>query len=526
MQELERVIRKERSIRLAGGNETAGRVEIYLNGEWGTVCDDAWDINDANVVCNQLGFAGALDYRDSAAFEEGSIRLAGGNETAGRVEIYLNGEWGTVCDDEWDIHDAHVVCNELGFPGALGYRTGASFGEGTGEIYLDDVGCDGEETELLSCYYNSIDNCNHGEDAGVICELILNETTPEEGSIRLAGGIETAGRVEIFLNREWGTVCDDAWDINDAKVVCNQLGFARALESSGSAAFGEGTGKIHLDDVGCGGEETELLSCYYNSFDNCNHGEDASVICQLTSDEPTPEEGSIRLAGGNETAGRVEIYLNGEWGTVCDDKWDINDANVVCNQLGLVRALESRGSAAFGEGTGKIHLDDVGCGGEETELLSCYYNSIDNCNHAEDASVICQLTSDEPAPEEGSIRLAGGNETAGRVEIYLNGEWGTVCDDKWDINDANVVCNQLGLVRALESRGSAAFGEGTGKIHLDDVGCGGEETELLSCYYRRIDNCNHAEDASVICQLTSGELRLADEGAYNEGRLLVNLNGQ
>ncbi|PIK47662.1 putative deleted in malignant brain tumors 1 protein [Apostichopus japonicus] len=223
----------------------------------------------------------------------------------------------------------------------------------------------------------------------------------EEGSIRLAEGNETAGRVEIFLNGEWGTVCDDAWGIDEANVVCNQLGFVRALEFRGGAAFGEGTGEIHLDDVRCSGKETELLSCYYNSIDNCNHGEDAGVSCQFTSNEPTPEEGSIRLAGGNETAGRVEIFLNGEWGTVCDDAWGIDEANVVCNQLGFVRALEFRGGAAFGEGTGEIHLDDVGCSGKETELLSCYYNSIDNCNHFEDAGVICQLTSIEPTPGLG-----------------------------------------------------------------------------------------------------------------------------
>jgi hypothetical protein len=98
--------------------------------------------------------------------------------------------------------------------------------------------------------------------------------------------------------------------------------------------------------------------------------------------------------------------------------------------------------------------------------------------------------------------LAGGKTPGeGRVEILHNGQWGTVCDDLWDPNDANVVCRSLGLPSAVSALISAAFGQGTGRIWMDDVNCRGNETSLLQCSHRGwgSHDCNHREDASVVC---------------------------
>ena len=98
------------------------------------------------------------------------------------------------------------------------------------------------------------------------------------------------------------------------------------------------------------------------------------------------------------------------------------------------------------------------------------------------------------------IRLAGGTtQYDGRVEVFVNGRWGTVCDDMWGMDDANVACRQLGFGPVSEVKAKAAFGPGSGPILLDDVDCRGDETSLMSCQYERVHDCLHLEDAGVVC---------------------------
>lgn len=100
------------------------------------------------------------------------------------------------------------------------------------------------------------------------------------------------------------------------------------------------------------------------------------------------------------------------------------------------------------------------------------------------------------------LRLAGGpGRCAGRVEVLHAGRWGTVCDDSWGLPDAAVVCRELGCGVAREAPRSAHFGPGTGPVWLDEVNCEGTEPTLRRCpaepWGRH--NCNHHEDAAVIC---------------------------
>ncbi|KAM6904705.1 galectin-3-binding protein B-like [Xenentodon cancila] len=141
--------------------------------------------------------------------QEGDVRLFGSkSDSEGRVEVFHSGKWGSVCDDDWDIAHAQVVCRQLNFPGATSIVLGADYGKAPGPIWLDDVKCKGTEHSLVSCEFKGwgVSDCTHKEDVGVICETGSNNFTRSDSPQSLdhrIGLSDDLGR--IF---DSGTGCD------------------------------------------------------------------------------------------------------------------------------------------------------------------------------------------------------------------------------------------------------------------------------------------------------------------------------
>ena len=156
----------------------------------------------------------------------------------------------------------------------------ASFGQGSGDIHLDNVQCIGTEATLLDCQHITNHNCIHAEDAGAICQGCVT------GTVRLANGFRPSeGRVEVCQSNVWGTVCDLGWDVNDATVVCRQLGFsvngAIARPANYYTPTADTIVPIYYFNVMCTSTEDSLIDCPATEHTTtCIHTQDVGVECQ------------------------------------------------------------------------------------------------------------------------------------------------------------------------------------------------------------------------------------------------------
>ena len=109
------------------------------------------------------------------------VRLVGGDQYSGRLEVFYNNIWGTVCQQGFNILAANTVCRQLGFnSGAITYYGGAHYGPGSGKVWLTNVSCSPSDNNIATCghsYWGKTDVCTHEYDVSIDCnpgKLILS----------------------------------------------------------------------------------------------------------------------------------------------------------------------------------------------------------------------------------------------------------------------------------------------------------------------------------------------------------------
>lgn len=316
----------------------------------------------------------------------------------------------------------------------------------------------------------------------------------EPGLRLVSGSSRCSGTVEVWFGEAWKAACGALWDGRAAEAACRVLGCGGAeaavqpapssptLPPRPAVGNSSQTANATLPVVQCSGAEWRL--CEVVSQACSSDGRPAQVTCA--------EHRALRLVdGGSPCAGRVEMLEYGRWGSVCDDTWDLEDAHVVCRQLGCGWAVQALPGLHFAPGQGPIHRDQVNCSGDETYLWDCPGTPGEHyCGHKEDAGVVCS--------EHQSWRLTGGADRCeGQVEVHFRGVWSTVCDSEWYSPEASVLCRALGC-GTLVDRPRGRPHSLSGRMYYS---CEGGEPTLSNCSWRFNNSnlCSQSHAARVLC---------------------------
>lgn len=358
-------------LRLTGSeNPYEGNVQVESGGVWGYVCDDGFGFTEADAVCRQLGFEGALSFTRNDQFGSNS---AGERRRGEQTKFWLDDlRCGNVSDlrnctsKPLGIHDcvsseiAGVVCRRV--------PDGTSATNGTSACAADEYRCEDDSFCFPRSFVCDDDpDCpDASDDRSELCEDV--------GVVRLADGNTpldvpgmAAGIVLVKRRGVWGTICDDGLRDADAKVLCRGLGYVGGWAVPFYVGYlGEDAAPSVLSRPRCTGDEQWVGACpgvAWNAGICRTQKYDLGIACSKGGV-------GVRVAGGRPRAGgRLEVRLPGfEWASVCDAGFDDLDAQVVCRTLGYEgEAIATRGADTSGP-VWNVALD---CTGAETRLDEC-----------------------------------------------------------------------------------------------------------------------------------------------------------
>ncbi|VDI14713.1 deleted in malignant brain tumors 1 protein [Mytilus galloprovincialis] len=421
-----------------------------------------------------------------------SIRLSNGpSPSAGRVEINT---WGTLCTSGMTDELATDLCKMIAAWPFTSHTTGklmknAYYGKGSGPIWRLRDGCHHDIAQCLSPITEHID-CNHDNDVGVFC--LSNLTT------RLAGGLhDNEGRVEMQYNNEWIGLCDTNWSWYDASAVCKSLGYwSTSATAYQQSWFGQSSNQLWFMRPACRTFDISFGMCDvyhedYYGYHHCAQSNEAGVTCGSTN----KDRNTVKLMNGpGPWKGdlMINMYYDG-WGGICWKFWKTDANEVVCKTIGYRSLGQSSTSFRTNKKNYPIYLSDLNCTGSESNIGMCRgYYDVYNCS-TDFVGIDCS----------GGIQVRlqnGTNPFEGRVEIFLGGEWKTLCDSSWNSYDSKAICSSLGVRTSTPVvLSNAYFGQGNTPKVISDLGCAGWEDHIGQCNIQESGSCMHTEDAGVRC---------------------------
>ena len=352
-----------------------------------------------------LGFGCAQNYGDLRLIQRGRTSTS---FSAGRLEIFINSTWGSVCADNFNKTDADVACRQLGYEGAVSTDTSfhTPYGRGLdGPVWLDEVNCSEDLLHLLSCANDGVGehDCDHFSDVAVVCIDQLRPAVPQPMDVRLRdGAFPSEGRVEVYCSGQWEAVCNQLdFQQAEADAVCRELGYTEAVGFDADVSTTDLQVSQWQGQLSCENETGGIASCGECSDSDFSNIDDSLPGCSAVTVRcaHTVSYGSLRLVQGTEavdadaTNGRLEIFQNGEWGTVCSDTFTFKAANISCQELGFLRALRFQDSVDVGFGVGSDSDAQTGfeCAEDDQRLIQCSMvsESDDFCTHNQDVAVFC-----------------------------------------------------------------------------------------------------------------------------------------
>uniref|UniRef100_A0A3B4FYZ1 SRCR domain-containing protein n=1 Tax=Pundamilia nyererei TaxID=303518 RepID=A0A3B4FYZ1_9CICH len=300
-----------------------------------------------------------------------SVRLLNGSSLcSGGLQVKSNQRWSSVCEADFDLQDAEVVCRELGC-GPPSLLQGALYGEAEAPVWSREFQCGGHESALLDCRSSGSarSSCSPGKAAGLTCSgrrgaaalvqthFVLSLMTLRFLSepVRLVGGASRcAGTLEVRRG-EWRPVAMDIWNLKDAAVFCGQM-------NCGSAVSVGNTQSSSQRSFQCGGHESALLDCRSSGS--------ARTAALVQTHFP------VRLVGGaSRCAGTLEVKQR-LWRSVEASGWTLTDAPVACRELDCGSAvLTGRRNASWDGPTWKIKPDCVKSGSTLRECATSSQSS-------------------------------------------------------------------------------------------------------------------------------------------------------